>query len=183
MALQGGLGHGGYHPVPSAQPAKLNCSGVSVVDGQATTVDIAYWQVSQCPGRGWGGRRGGHCAALRVAVFSAARPLTMQTTISGKLVTCRGGSGREGREGGGGAGLLLRERYDSYTAFGGDRDPPRGWFSIFLGVFLYEYVWRFLACWRNDSCCVVFLRIPFPFFFFFFRKCPATRAGSALTRL
>lgn len=35
----------GYHPVPSAEPGRLNCSGVAVGDGQAPIFDIAYWKV------------------------------------------------------------------------------------------------------------------------------------------
>ncbi|CAM9910461.1 unnamed protein product, partial [Laminaria digitata] len=34
----------GYHPVPSARPAKLNCSGVAVPEGRDTIADIAYWK-------------------------------------------------------------------------------------------------------------------------------------------
>lgn len=45
LVPQGGLGDAGYHPVPSAQPAKMNCSGVAVAEDQAAIVDIAYWKV------------------------------------------------------------------------------------------------------------------------------------------
>ena len=45
VCVQGGLGDAGYHPVPSARPAKLNCSGVAVPEGRDAIADIAYWKV------------------------------------------------------------------------------------------------------------------------------------------
>ena len=33
--------------MPSAQPAKLNCSGIPLAEGQAAIQDIAYWKVKE----------------------------------------------------------------------------------------------------------------------------------------
>lgn len=45
MCVQDAPDQIGYHPVPSAEPGKLNCSGVAVGEGEPEIVDIAYWKV------------------------------------------------------------------------------------------------------------------------------------------